>query len=220
MATAALPATRYANIEELVRALGDVPLDRIRADPPPGTATKADVLAAHARDKSLCELVDGTLVEKPMGYRESRLASIGSYFIERYLETHNIGVTAGESGMLELEAGLVRIPDVSFVRWEQFPNREVTDVPIPDLYPDLAIEVLSPSNTKREMKRKRKEYFAAGTRLVWELNPKTRTVDVYTAPETFKRLDESKTLDGGEVLPGFKLSIRRWFERAERGRTS
>src|SRR5947209_6381702 len=84
-------------------------------------------------------------------------------------------------------AELVRMPDVSFVRWEQFPNREVTDVPIPDLYPDLAIEVLSPSNTKREMKRKRKEYFAAGTRLVWELNPKTRTVDVYTVPETFKR---------------------------------
>src|SRR5439155_6636141 len=117
----------------------------IRADPPPGTATEADVLAAHARDKSLCELVDGTLVEKPMGFEESRLAAVGGHFIESYLDTHNIGATAGESGMLQLEVGLVRIPDVSFILWDQFPNREVTNVPIPDLYPDLAIEVLSRS---------------------------------------------------------------------------
>jgi Uma2 family endonuclease len=185
--------------------------------PPPGTATEADVLAVYARERRLCELVDGVLVEKPVGYRESRLASILGHFVETFLDTNNLGATAGEAGTLRLEAGLVRIPDLSFVVWEQFPNREWPAESMPDAYPDLAVEVLSASNTRREMERKRREYFAAGTRLVWEVNPAQRTVDVYTDPDNFVRLDESQSLDGGDVLPGFTLSIRRWFERAARG---
>jgi Uma2 family endonuclease len=157
------------------------------------------------------------LVEKAVGYWESRLASVLSYFIERFLETNNLGATAGADGMLKLDAGLVRTPDLSFIAWEQFPDRRTPDAPLPDAYPDLAVEVLSRSNTRREMQRKRREYFAAGTRLVWQADPDKRVVDVYTEPETFTRLDESQSVEGGDVLPGFTLSIRKWFERAERG---
>jgi Uma2 family endonuclease len=217
MATVAPPRASYRTIAELLHALGDISSDRVRMDPPPGTATEADLLAAYARDKVPCELVDGVLVEKPMGFRESRVASVLGYFIECYLETNNFGLTVGEAGMLHLEVGLVRIPDVSFMTWDQFPNRECPAESAPDAFPDLAVEVLSISNTRNEMKRKRREYFAAGTRLVWEVDPVARTIDVYTDPDTFTRLDESQTLDGTPVLPGFTLSIRRWFERAAYG---
>jgi Uma2 family endonuclease len=84
------------------------------------------------------------------------------------------------------------------------------------LYPDLAVEVLSKSNTEKEMKRKLREYFEAGTRLVWLVDPKARTVRVYTSPRKFKLLTEDQTLDGGEVLPGFELSLRKLFARAGR----
>jgi Uma2 family endonuclease len=217
MATAAPTPAHHRTLAELIHALGDIPLDRVQMTPPPGTATEPDVLAVYAHERRLCELVDGVLVEKPVGYRESRLASILGHFIESYLDTQNLGATAGEAGMLRLDAGLVRIPDLSFVVWEQFPNREWPAEPMPEAYPDLAVEVLSASNTRREMERKRREYFAAGTRLVWEVDPDARAVDVYTDPDHSTRLEESQSVDGGDVLPGFTLSIRRWFERAARG---
>jgi Uma2 family endonuclease len=65
------------------------------------------------------------------------------------------------------------------------------------------------------MDQKLIDYFAAGSKLVWSVDPKERTVRVYTSPEQFTTLDESQTLEGGEVLPGFRLPIREWFERAE-----
>ena len=64
------------------------------------------------------------------------------------------------------------------------------------------------------MARKRREYFAGGARLVWQVYPDTRTVEVYTDPDTFTTLGEDDTLTGDPVLPGFTLSVRRWFERA------
>jgi Uma2 family endonuclease len=80
----------------------------------------------------------------------------------------------------------------------------------------LAVEILSPSNTRDEMRRKRQEYFAGGCRLVWEVEPEERTVRVYTSPTRSTLLRENQTLDGGDVLPGFTLPIRRWFARAGR----
>ena len=82
--------------------------------------------------------------------------------------------------------------------------------------PDLVVEVLSKGNTPKEMARKLEEYFRAGVRLVWYVNPKKRTVRVYTAPDRSVLLREDDTLDGGDVLPGFVLSIRKWFAEAER----
>jgi Uma2 family endonuclease len=89
--------------------------------------------------------------------------------------------------------------------------------PFPLVVPDLVIEVLSEGNTPKEMARKLDEYFRAGVRLVWYVNPKKRTVRVYTARDRSVLLREEDTLDGGDVLPGFALSIRDWFAEAERG---
>jgi Uma2 family endonuclease len=76
------------------------------------------------------------------------------------------------------------------------------------------VEVLSVSNTKREIDRKISEYFRVGVQLVWLIDPPTRTAEVYTAPDQCTELTETESLEGGEVLPGFSLSLRRLFKRA------
>ena len=118
------------------------------------------------------------------------------------MKPRHLGLVTAPDGMVRLAPGLVRIPDVAFVSWARLPGRRVPREPIPDLAPDLAVEVLSESNTADEMARKRREYFAAGVRLVWQVAPLARTVEVYTAPEQVMLLREEDTLEGGEVLPG------------------
>jgi Uma2 family endonuclease len=112
---------------------------------------------------------------------------------------------------MKLMPGLARGPDVSFVRWDELPGRHLPSAAVPALYPDLAAEVMRKDHTRAEMARKRKEYFLAGTRLVWQVNPRNRTVDVYTAPDRFTTLAEADTLDGGDVLPGLTLPVRALF---------
>lgn len=155
-----------------------------------------------------------------MGYYESRLAVVLIHLIECFLEEHDLGIVLGADATLRLVPGLVRIPDVSFISWDRFPDRQLPAEPIPDLTPDLAVEVLSRSNTAAEMARKRREYFAAGTRLVWEVFPETRCTRVYTAPEQYTELTEEQTLQGGSVLPGFQVTIRDWFARAGQQRST
>jgi Uma2 family endonuclease len=112
--------------------------------------------------------------------------------------------------------GLVRLPDVGFVSWDRLPGRRVPDEPIPNVVPDLAVEVLSPSNTAREMSRKRGEYFRAGVRLVWEIDPRTRTARVYTSETVFTDLTAGDELDGDPVLPGFRLPLAVLFAELDR----
>jgi Uma2 family endonuclease len=183
---------------------------------PPGTATEKDVLTIQQREKRNCELIDGVLVEKPMEFLESNLAGWLLHLLYQFLAEHDLGMLAGESGPVRLMPGLVRMPDVSFVSWEQLGKHEVPQTPIPDLYPDLAIEVLSPGNTKEEMDRKVREYFLAGTRLVWLVDPRKRSVRICTAPDRSRLLKEHQTLDGGEVLPGLSLPLREVFTRTPR----
>ncbi len=200
-------------VAELLRKLGGIPAKRVLLEPLPGTATEKDVLAVERREGRLCELVDGVLVEKAMGYEESFLAMRLGYLLQRFLEKHDLGILAGADGTLRLLPGLVRIPDISFVSWDQLPKRRLPKKPIPDLHPDLAIEVLSLSNTKREMERKVREYFFSGTRLVWLVDPRKRNVCVYTAPDQSHLVTEDQTLDGGDVLPGLHLPLREVFAK-------
>src|SRR4051794_22920431 len=100
-------------LADLQARLGGIPLSRIRFLPPPGTATEQDVLDVHAREKSLCELVDGVLVEKPIGFSESCLAAEMLHIVKAFVNPRNLGLVAGEAGMMRLTRGLVRIPDVS-----------------------------------------------------------------------------------------------------------
>ena len=196
--------------------LGGIPLERIRMYPRPGMATEKDVLEIHARTGRLCELIDGVLVEKPMGFYESQLAAALIVVLGGYLRVHRIGTVAGADGMLKILPTQVRIPDVSFIRWERLPAESG---PIPAVAPDLAVEVLSESNTEREMTQKLHDYFAGGARLVWYIDPHTRSARAYTSPEQCVLVDHEGSLVGGDVLPGFALRLKDLFAEAERPKT-
>jgi Uma2 family endonuclease len=216
MASAATASTRRT-VADLLKGLGGIPADRVRLDRTPGTATEQDVLDIQVHEGRLCELVDGVLVEKVMGFHESRLTIELIVFLGEFVRRHNLGVVAGADGTLKLTTGLVRIPDISFVSWDRLPGRRLPPEPIPLLAIDLAVEVISKGNTRGEMGRKLREYFAAGARLVWFIYPRTRTARVYTAPEQSERLSEEGVLDGGAALPGFALPLRELFAQANRG---
>jgi Uma2 family endonuclease len=214
MATAT--TTRWETLEDLVEQLGDIPLRRIRMNPPPGHATEADVLEIARRQKRYCELVDGVLVEKAMGYTESLLAMAIGDFLREFVLPRNLGLVSGADAMLRLFPGLIRGPDVAYASWDRFPDRRIPTAPIPTLAPDLVVEVLSGSNTVKEMKRKRSEYFGQVVRVVWEVDAETRTVTVYNSDGTEIELSESDRLDGVDVLPGFSLELRVLFAELDR----
>ncbi len=214
IATTSVPVP--VTVAELLARLPEIPAERIRLDPVPGTATEADVVASKVRYSRLCELFNGVLVEKPMGWYESRLAAVLIWFLESYLTQHDLGIVLAPDGMIRIAPGEVREPDVSFFSWRRFPNRALPKGAILDMTPDLAVEILSASNTNAEMARKRAEYFAGGATLVWEVDPIKRTALAYTAPDRSTVISESQSLDGAPVLPGFTLSLALWFDRAGR----
>ncbi len=202
---------RFETIADLLKDLGGISARRVRADPLPGTATEKDLIAVNEHTNRLFELVNGVLVEKAMGFAESFLMCELVKLLGLYLNEHPLGILAGSDGPMRLMPGLVRLPDVSFISWEQLPGRAIPLDPIADLPPDLAVEILSKSNTEKEMSRKRREYFFAGTRLVWLVDKDKRTVEVFTAPDQSVLLSEEQTLDGGNVLPGFTLPVKQIF---------
>ena len=204
------------NVAELIAHVGDVPGNRIRLSPVPGSATEADLIHACDVENQLCELIDGTLVEKSMGAIESYLALELAYYLGIFAKQHDLGILLGEAGMLRYSPKRIYLPDISFIAWAQNPMRELQKQQVADLHPDLAIEVLSPGNTRQEMKKKRVDYFDWGTQLVWQLDPPSRTMEVFTAPETSTTVGSTGTLDGGQVLPGFSLPLAKLFENTDR----
>lgn len=203
-------------LAELLAPLGDVPLDRIRANPAPGRATLNDVIEIQDREGVLCELVAGVLVEKPGGYSESLLAAVIVELLNAFVRSRNLGHVTGEAGTMELMPDLVRIPDVAFTSWDRLPGGERPKERVPRVVPNLAIEVLSENNTPAEMSAKRREYFEAGVNLVWEIDPERRTAIAYRSLTEFDVLSADGRLEGGTVLPGFELSLAEVFPELDR----
>ncbi len=204
----------YRTAAEWWESLGQVPLQRIVFNPLPGTATELDVIRLDDHEDRLCELIDGTLVEKAMGYLESLIAMRIGYLLSAFVAPRHLGLVSGEAGMMKILSRRIRIPDVAFVSSERLPGGAVPTKPVPQLVPDLAVEVISDSNTRKEMANKLREYFAAGTRLVWYVDPSSRTIEVYTSPESHVHLGMDDALSGGEVLPGFEARVADVFNVA------
>lgn len=207
-----------ATIADLLDRLGGIDPKRVRLHPPPGEAVERDVAEIRDRERRIYELVEGTLVEKAVGFRESLIACALIEFLRAFARSHDLGLISGADGMMRLAPGLVRIPDVSFISWSKFPGRIVPDTPIPDLVPDLAVEVLSDGNTRAEMSRKVTEYFESGTRLVWLIDQRRRAATVLTSPTQSRTLTADDELDGGDVLPGFRLPLGELFGETAGGR--
>lgn len=216
--TTTKPKSKFRTIAEVQERLGHVPGSRILTYPAPGTATIQDLLDSSVTGDRLVELVEGILVEKAMGFREGGLGLwIGTLF-NVYLMEHNIGYAAGSDGMIRFKLDLVRMPDVSFIRWDSVDHPDEIENPAGaflEYPPDLAVEVLSPGNTRTEMAVKLGEYAKAGVKLVWYVDPERKEVDVYPkgSEKRKKTFTLADTLDGGDVLPGFTLPVAKIFEK-------
>jgi Uma2 family endonuclease len=194
-------------VADLIERLGSISPRRIRLNPSPGKATEQDLIRANDHSGRLFELVEGTLVEKAPGHSESGVTLDLAYFLKAYLRQSPLGYLTGPDGATRLIPGLVRVPDIAYFAWTQLPKRERMTEPVAGIPPSLAVEVFSPSNTRKEMKRKLREYFLAGTKLVWYVDPKARTIQVFSSPESSVTLTESDTLAGADILPGLKVPI-------------
>lgn len=200
---------------DVLERLGGISPGRVVARPYP--AAEDDLLAYHARTDRGCELIDGYLVEKSMGSSESNLGGWLINLVTNHVSRDRIGLILGAGGMVRLLPDQIRMPDVCFVPWDRCPGRRRPTGNVWQIAPTLAAEVLSQSNTTGEMLRKRRDYFAAGVLLVWEIDPETRAVEVFTTPETpDARLTIADTLDGGAALPGFVLPLAELFGELDR----
>jgi len=202
------------SLAERLQELGVV-AERVKSTPAPGSATVDDLIFYNDHTKPLCELVDNTLVEKAVGFEASVVAATISGLLRSFVVSRRLGIVSGADGMFRLLPSSVRGPDVAFLSRSRFPGGQFPQESYPTLAPDLAVEVLSPGNTKAEMMRKRIEYFHSGVNLVWIVDCRSRSVAVYTSPVDVTVLDEEAKITGGDVLPGFECQVAEFFSDLE-----
>lgn len=196
---------------ERLQELGGIAAERVRTTPNPGTANLDDLIRFNEHSKPLCELIDNTLVEKAVGFEASVVAATIIRILGDFVARQRLGIVSGADGMFRLLASSVRGPDVAFLSRNRLPDGQFPQSAYPALAPDLAVEVLSPGNTKAEMMRKRIEYFHSGVRLVWIVDCRSRSVAVFTSPVDVTVFDEEATITGGDVLPGFECLVAHFF---------
>lgn len=163
-------------------------------------------------DGTRLELIRGEVVAMPRPtWEHGEIAGNVASMIKQYLKQKPIGRVAVESGvLLEQNPDTVRGPDVSFMSKERMPLGERMDK-FAERTPDLCVEIVSPSNTRKGLEEKLEEYFTAGCRVAWVVDPDERSVTVYTEPHEGKVLKGDKVLDGGNVLPGFSCKVSEFF---------
>ncbi|HLQ45131.1 MAG TPA: Uma2 family endonuclease [Planctomycetaceae bacterium] len=205
-----------ATLADVQERLGGIPVSRIHLHPQPGTATIRDLERLDGKTLGTCELIDGVIVEKQMGWYESLVASVLIQILGQHVHIHRLGIVLGSDGVLRLFPQQARAPDVCFVskrRLHQYkPSRSK---PIPVLIPDLAVEVLSKSKTPKEIELKLNQYFTSGVRLAWVIDPKHRSAVIHSSLTRRSTIELDGVLDGGKVVPGFRITLRELFDRAD-----
>lgn len=204
-------------VADLLERLGGIAPERVLMSPPPGTATEADVLSLleNPKRKVIAELIDGFLVEKAMGIVESIVASTIIFRLWAYIEPLRSGIVTSPDGPFRMAGGNVRFPDLAFAPWDSVPE-DLSTLKIANFPPVLAVEVLSESNTPKEIAMKLAEYFDRGCKLAWIIDPTTETATVYTSAKRGKAIPAEGELTGGKVLPGFALKLADLFAATKR----
>lgn len=160
------------------------------------------------------ELIRGVICvrEAPAASDHGWIASKISHLLYEFVASRKLGVVFGDPGfVLERNPDTVRAPDVSFVRADRVPSEEMPTYL--DGAPDLAVEVKSPSNRKREMAEKIAQYLRTGSRLVWYVDTNRRTITVYRPQLDAIVLNLGDRLSGYDVLPGFECPVAEIFSR-------
>lgn len=182
--------------------------------PPSGRRWAIADLYALAGDDHHYELVEGELqMMSPASPTQGRYATRITVVLGEYVDSHDLGeVYVAEPGfaLRPDPKGTVRAPDVAFVSKERIPPAEEASG-FWALAPDLAVEIISPSETAYSVQTKVDEYLRAGVRLVWLVYPEAQVVVEYAAGWQMRRLDGGDALDGGDVIPGFSMPLARLF---------
>ena len=199
-----------STLEHRLQELGDIPANRVLQSPTPGTATLDDLIRTNVTSQHLCELVDETLVEKAVGYKQSVVAVAISTILRLFVSHNKLGLISGADGFFRLHS-TTRGPDVAFVHRDRFPNGKLPTESYPSIAPNLVVEVLSEGNTRGEMNRKRLEYFHAGVQLIWIVDLANRTVAIYRSSSSFRLVGEDDLMNGEDVLPGFECKVQDFF---------
>jgi Uma2 family endonuclease len=182
-------------------------------------ATVLEPTAATAgADEALYEIVDGQYVEMvPMGAFQTVIATVLVGYLAPFVRQHRLGTVACETlFVLRDEPPLQRRPDVAFVSARRAPAR----MPSPDdaaweVVPDLCVEVVSPTDRAEELLGKVREYFEAGAEAVWVVYPKERVIHIFDAFNRVRVLLRGDAIDGGAILPGFRLPLASLFDDEE-----
>ena len=163
-------------------------------------------------DGSHHELVKGVVVTMPPpGFEHGDVQLNVGVLIRAYLKIHDLGRVVTETGVVtQRSPDSVRGPDLVYWSYERLPRDQRPKV-YPENSADLCIEVLSPSNTPKQTLVKLNEYFASGVRMVWILDPETRSVSTYRNATEGRIFTENAQLTGEDVLPGFECKVAEFF---------
>jgi len=161
------------------------------------------------------ELVNGRIIEMPpAGGIHGKIVSILVWFMVEYVRHTGTGeIVSGDTGFVLHVPGdpeRVRAPDIGFISRSRLAEGGMPESFISGA-PDLAVEVLSPSEASVDVQQKVRDYFDAGARLVWLIAPQARTVTVYRADGSARLLRDQDALDGEDVLPGFSIPLAEVF---------
>jgi Uma2 family endonuclease len=155
------------------------------------------------------ELIDGELTPvNPVSLRSTVIAHRVGRIVGNYVDEHDLGLVTGADGgyVLFPNRETLRAPDVGFIRKDRIPPEEEHSH-FPRLAPDLAVEVLSPSDRLADALSKISMYLEAGVRAIWLIDPIARTVTVFAPTDRMTILSDDDELDGGDVLPGFRIRV-------------
>ena len=168
-------------------------------------ATEEDL--RNTPDDGIYELVDGEIRWSSGGFRHSKTSMALVTLLGPFVKERSLGHVVGPDTGNRLPGGNVRCPDVSFIASGRFPNEELPEDFV-SLAPDLAVEVISPSDRPRWILDKVGEYLEAGVRLVWVIDPQKSTAVVYRSLTEVRELGLDDYLEGGDVVPGFRCRLR------------
>jgi len=163
------------------------------------------------KDGQKYELVDGEVVVSPAGVLHGEIAFKIARIVATFLDDHPIGKVYGDNVGLIFPTGNLRSPDVFFVRTEKLPGGK-SPVTFGEFVPDLAVEVLSPRDSPRQVADKIGEFLECGVPLIWVVDPRAKTVTAYISLSNIQQFTAQDTISAEPILPGFSCLVSRFFQ--------
>ena len=162
------------------------------------------------------EVVDGELIISPKNnFSHGDICIKLSFALEAYNRTHKLGIVLDSSTGFWMENLNCRAPDISFVRKERPRGLKRREAKFFQGAPDLAVEILSPSNTRREVDERLADFFSSGAKVAWIIEPDRELVEICHSPTQRRLLGPGGSLDGEDLLPGFQYPVADLFKEWE-----